>query len=137
MKKLLVMTDFDSNGSGYRNICAPLFTELAKLDEYDIKIVGLSNRGEEHNYPFSIIPASTLEEANAIMGNMIQLWQPDIVIVALDLPLQAQTHSKLAQFGKKYIAITPLENGPLCMSWAAPLYNMDAVFFISELGKQE
>lgn len=136
MRKILVLTDMDTIGSGYRSICAPLFTELAKMD-YEVKIVGLSNRGEEHPYPFSILPANNVEEGEAIMGNMIQLWQPDIVVVALDLPFQARIHSRLSQYGKKYIAITPLENGPLCMSWAAPLFNMDAVFFISELGKQE
>jgi len=43
MKKILVITDFDSSGSGYRNICAPLFTEICKSD-YDVKIIGLANR---------------------------------------------------------------------------------------------
>lgn len=136
MIKILALTDMDSVGSGYKSICAPLFTELAKMD-YEVKIVGLSNKGEEHPYPFSILPAQNVEEAEAMMGNMIQLWQPDVVVVAMDLPFQARVHSRLSQYGKKYIAITPLENGPLCVSWAAPLFNMDAVFFISELGKQE
>lgn len=135
-KKILALSDLDSMGSGYKSICAPLFTELSKMD-YEIKVVGLSNKGEEHPYPFSILPAGNVEEAEAMMGNMIQLWQPDVVVVAMDLPFQARVHSRLSQYGKKYIAITPLENGPLCMSWAAPLFNMDAVFFISELGKQE
>jgi len=136
MRKIIVITDIDSVGSGYKSICVPLFTELAKMD-YEIKVVGLSYRGEEHNYPFSVIPATNIQEANAIAGNLIQLWNPDVIVVAMDLPIQAQLHATLAQYKKKYIAITPLENGPLCMSWAAPLFNMDAVFFISELGKQE
>lgn len=149
MIKVLVLSDFDTVGSGYKSICAPLFTELSKMD-YDVKVVGLSNHGEEHPYPFSIIPAQNVEEAEAMMGNMIQLWQPQIIIVAMDLPFQARVHARLSQYlpeqklpdgtaipRKYYIAITPLENGPLCMSWAAPLYAMDGVFFISELGKQE
>jgi len=37
----------------------------------------------------------------------------------------------------QYIAITPLENGPLVVDWAIPLFNMQGVYFISELGKQE
>lgn len=137
MKKILVITDFDSNGSGYRNICAPLFDVLGKTGNYDIKIIGLANRGEEHYYPFSVIPAQSMEEVQAIGGNMIQLWQPDVMVVAMDLPLQAQIHHHFAPYGVKYIAITPLENGPLVIDWAAPLYNMQGVFFISELGKQE
>ena len=147
--KILVLTDMDSNFSGYRAICAPLFTKLSEMG-YEVKIVGLSNRGDEHPYPFSILPATNLEEANAIAGNVLQLWQPQIFICAMDLPVQAIIKEKLnphlqeikLQDGtiipaKKYIAITPLENGPLCLSWAAPLFNMNAVFFISELGKQE
>lgn len=147
MRKILVLTDFDSNGSGYRNISAYLFSELAKLD-YEIRIIGLMNRGEEHNYPFSIHPATNIEESIAIATNLLQLWTPDVLIVALDLPMQATMYEKLKPFlnrlptesiqtPRKYIAITPLENGPLCMDWAVPLFSMDGVFFISELGKQE
>lgn len=136
MKKILVVTDFDSTGSGYRNICGPLFTELAR--EYEIKIIGLANRGEEHSYPFSIIPAQSVEEVKAMAGNLIQLWFPDVMVVALDLALQDPLiqHFK-QQFKVKYIAITPLENGQLVLDWAAPLFSIDGVFFISELGKQE
>ena len=83
MKKILAFTDMDTIGSGYKSICAPLFTELSKMD-YEIKVVGLSNRGEEHSYPFSILPTGNIEEAEAMMGNMIQLWQPDILIVAME-----------------------------------------------------
>lgn len=119
---------------------------------YDIKVCGLMYRGNEHNYPFSILPATNnIEELLGMAQNLIYLWQPDIVLVALDLPLQAQISKGLARLlqrtpqeaqagltkPRKYIAITPLENGPLTMSWAAPLFNLDAVFFISELGKQE
>lgn len=149
-RKILAITDMDSVGSGYRSICVPLFSGLAELG-YDIRVAGLTYRGDEHRLPFSIVPAATLEEGMGIMSNLIHLWQPDILIVALDLPLQARISQEIApliprtppeiQAGltipRKYIAITPLENGPLTMSWAAPLFNMDAVFFISELGKRE
>lgn len=135
-KKIIVITDFDSVGSGYRSICVPLFIELSKLG-YEIKVAGLMYRGEEHDYPFSIIPAQTVQEAMAISTNLIRLWNPEIILVAMDIPVQINLYNQLAQFKKKYIAITPLENGPLTMSWAIPMFNMDAVFFISELGKQE
>lgn len=143
MRKILVITDMDSGGSGYRNICVPLFSKLHELD-YQIKIIGFSNRGEEHSYPFSVLPTNTLEEAIAMTGNLCVMWNPDVIIVAMDLPIQArmyqslQPHLKREEGGnRKYICITPMENGPLCLEWAAPLFNMDGVFFISELGKQE
>jgi glycosyltransferase involved in cell wall biosynthesis len=150
MKKIIVITDMSDEGSGYKTICAPLLTGLTKLG-YDIKVAGLFYRGSEHPYPFSIIPTPSVEEASVIVTNLVQSWFPDIILVALDLPLQAQYFDKLSialprldmernqglTIPRKYIAITPLENGPLTASWAAPLFNMDAVFFISELGKQE
>lgn len=135
-KKIFCITDFDSTNSGYRNICAPLFIELSKLG-YEIKVAGLMYRGDEHDYPFSVIPCGTMQEAVAIGNNLMAMWNPDVIVVAMDIPIQANVYSQFAPHKKKYIAITPLENGPLTLSWALPLMNMDKVFFISELGKQE
>ena len=104
---------------------------------HEIKIAGLSYEGQEHNYPFSIIPARDTNDAHAIVHNICALNPPDVIVVALDIPLQISFHEKFKQYGKPYIAITPLENGPLCMEWSAPMFTMDWVFFISELGKQE
>ena len=135
-KKIVVITDMDANGSGYKNLCIPLLEGLCGLG-YDIKVAGLGYQGEEHNYPFSIIPAGTIQDAYAVAHNLCHVWKPDVIIVAMDIPLQDFFYNQLRQFGVKYIAITPLENGPLTFSWAAILLNMDGIFFISELGKQE
>jgi glycosyltransferase involved in cell wall biosynthesis len=136
MKKLLVLTDMVQKGSGYRSISIPLFSRLSK--EYEIRIVGLGYNGEEHSYPFSILPCKDTNDAHAIIHNLNVLKDesPDVIIVALDIPLQTFFFDKFKQYKKPYIAITPLENPPLTMSWAAQLLQMSCVFFISELGKQ-
>lgn len=140
----------DDVGSGYKNICVPLLTGLANLG-YEIKVAGLTYTGKEHNHPFSVIPAQTIQEATMIANNLCYLWEADIILVAMDIPLQQfffdnlkpslkrqpQEIEKGKKENRKYIAITPLENPPLTLSWAAILLNMDAIFFISELGKQE
>lgn len=138
MSKILVVTDMDFGGSGYYYISAPLFTELAKMG-HEIRIVGLSYQGQEHTYPFSIIPCKDTNDAHAIVHNLCVMphTNPDVIIVALDIPLQISFFEKFAQYKKPYIAITPLENGPLTMSWTAPMFNFSWTFFISELGKQE
>lgn len=125
-------------GSGYYYIAVPLFTRIANMG-HEVTIAGLMYEGQEHNYPFSIIPAKDTNDAHAIVHNLCNIPQtvPDVIIVALDIPLQIQFHEKFKQYKKPYIAITPLENGPLTMSWSAPMFTMDFVFFISELGKQE
>ena len=151
MKKILVVTDMDSVGSGYKHICVPLFANLMKLEEYEVKVIGFMYQGEEHNHPFSVIPAVTIEEASMMATNLIQLWFPDVVIVAMDLPIQVRLKQEFAPFmnrfpvetekgvttPRKYIAITPLENGPLVIDWAIPLMDMDGVFFISQLATDE
>lgn len=126
----------NTEGSGYRNIAVSLFSLLAK--DYEIKVVGLGYAGQEHNYPFSILPCNDTNDAYAIVHNlnMIAETSPDIIIVAFDIPLQVFFREKFAQYKKPYIAITPLENPPLTPSWAAQMFSMDWVFFISELGKQ-
>src|SRR5512139_3175911 len=138
MARILVVTEMEFNGSGYYYISVPLFTELAKMG-HEIRFVGLSYRGQEHDYPFSIIPCNDTNDAHAIVHNLCILPQttPDVIIVALDIPLQISFFEKYSQYKKPYIAITPLENGPLTMSWVAPMFNFSWTFFISELGKRE
>ena len=138
MAKIVVISDFDEQGSGYKNICIPLLTGLAEKG-HEIKVAGMGYRGSEHNYPFSIIPAQSIQDAQAIAQNLFFVWKPDLYLVAMDIPLQEFFYNNLRHLPEpvKYMAITPLENGPLTMSWAAILLNMDAIFFISELGKQE
>ena len=142
-KKIVVITDMDSNGSGYRTLCVPILEGLAKMG-YRIKVSGFNYHGEEHDFPFSIIPAGSFHDAHAVANNLSYVWKDfpddsgvDVFIVAMDIPYQNFFFTKLQNLKRKYIAITPMENGPLVMSWAATLINMDAVFFISELGKVE
>ena len=136
MAKICVISDFDEQGSGYKNLCIPLLNGLADLG-HEIKVAGLGYKGKEHEGNFSLIPADTIQDAYAIAYNLHFVWQPDLYLVAMDIPLQEFFYQNLSKLGRKYVAITPLENSPLTMSWAAILLNMDFVFFISELGKQE
>lgn len=136
MTKIAVVTDMDTNGSGYFFLTTPILSGLAKLG-YDIKVAGLSYQGTEHGFPFSIIPSRELKDCWAIINNLHYVWNPDLILVAMDIPLQIQLYQQFAQYKHKYMAITPMENGPLTMSWAAPMFNFDFIFFISELGKRE
>lgn len=135
-KKIAVITDMSFMGSGYFYLFTNLATGLAKLG-HQITVAGLGYMGESHSYPFSIIPSPTLQDAISIVNNLNYLDKADLIMVALDIPLQRAIHNELKGLNKKYIAITPMENGPLMPSWALALSNMDWVYFISELGKQE
>jgi len=85
MAKLAVVSDFSLRGSGYLNIIAPLCTELANLG-HQISAVGLGYRGEEHKFPFSIIPCNSYNDAQAMTNNLKFQWGAELFIVALDIP---------------------------------------------------
>jgi glycosyltransferase involved in cell wall biosynthesis len=135
-KKVLYLTDYPAKGSGYASISKPICNGLVDAG-HEVKMIAISNKGEEHWEKFSIIPVASVQESTAAIHNICFLWKPDVVIVALDIPLQEQAYAQIEKLGVKYICITPMENGPLLQSWAVSLMKMDDVFFISALGKQE
>lgn len=135
-KKILYISDFDFKGSGYLNISIPICSNLSNL-EYDVKCIGLNYKGEEHRLNFSIIPCNSFQDACAMLNNLKFQWNPDIVIVAMDIPFQEKIAAICNKVEIKMIAITPLENSPLTLSWAYILQQINKVFFISQLGGDE
>jgi glycosyltransferase involved in cell wall biosynthesis len=136
-KRFLFLSDFNSQGSGYLSISAPLCEGLTSFGN-EVKAIGIRYTGDEHHFNFSIIPCKEdFREAKVMIENLSVLWPFDVLVVAADIPVQKMMLSILENRPFKYIAITPLEMGPLSMEWAAALFQADKVFFISELGKQE
>lgn len=134
-KKVVIISDFDFRGSGYLNIVVPMCKGISS--QYDIKAIGLGYRGEEHTFDFSIIPCSSMADARTMLSNLHYMWNPEICIVALDIPRQAQFLEICKSFAIKTISIVPLENPPLTLSWSYILQQSDKVFFISQLGADE
>ncbi len=136
MTNVVFISDFNLRGSGYLNISVPLCNGLAERGCV-IKAVGLGYSGEEHPYPFSIIPCQSFPDAHAMLNNLKFQWKPEVVIVALDIPYLEKFAILCKKLGLPMIAITPLENPPLTFSWAMLLQQIDKVFFISQLGTDE
>ncbi len=132
------LSDFDVVGSGYRNLSVPLCEGLANKG-YEIKVSGLGYRGEQHDYNFSIFPAGNIGEALGIIQNIYNLWGFDILVVALDIPLQLRILQMMRDSKRpfKYAGIMPVEAGPLTMSWAMGMMLIDKIFIISEFGTKE
>jgi glycosyltransferase involved in cell wall biosynthesis len=93
--------------------------------------------GEQHPYNFSIIPTRNIQEIDAMLTNFQELWKPDIVIVALDIPYQDILLNVTKKLNIPHIGITAIEAGPLCLTWALVLQKINKVFIISQLGTDE
>jgi glycosyltransferase involved in cell wall biosynthesis len=134
--RIVWISDMDLVGSGYLNITVPLCEGLTKRG-HDVKVLGLNYRGQEHNYPFSIIPASGLQETVAMFQNIYNMWQFHVLIIALDIYTQnpfIQVLQNRKPFG--HIGIMAVEAPPLCMTWAMILNQMEKPFIISEFGTE-
>lgn len=130
------VSDFDQKGSGYRSLSIPICDGLTKKG-HEVICVGLGYDGKEHPYEFSIIPARTMMDAIGIIRNLRTVWKFDVLIVALDIPIQETLMKNMPTKDFKYVGIMPIEAEPLCLSWAMVLLQMDKAFIISEFGTKE
>ena len=131
--RICYISDIDFTGSGYSHITINLCQGLSDLG-HDVKVVGVSYKNEQHPWDFSIIPVNGLDEIMAVTSNLVQLWHPHVLIAALDIPQQGTILDRVMQFQLPYVAITPLESGPLCMQWTMSLMRANKVFLISQYG---
>jgi glycosyltransferase involved in cell wall biosynthesis len=132
------LSDFDPVGSGYQGISTKICQGLAEMG-HEVKAIGLHYAGQEHNYDFSIIPIQGSQEAIVAIYNLRALWNFDVLVVALDIPLQNFILQQIQDFRStfKYVGIMPVEADPLCMSWAMVLLQMDLPLIISKFGTEE
>ena len=141
MSNVVILSDGGALGSGYKTLMLTLAQGLAEHG-HDVKVIGLGYSGEEHHFDFSLIPAGGMQEAVVTLYNLVYTWKVEVLIVALDIPIQTQLLFDILGKWKdglpfKYVGVFPLEAGPLNFTWATQLLNMDRQLVISEFGAQE
>jgi len=138
MAKIVFLSDMDIKGSGYKNISIPLCNGLFQKG-HEVKIIGLAYHEEEHYYPFSIIPCQRFIDASAMLRNLKRMWQPDLIVAALDIPWHEVVLKDLVKDSMytPYVGIFPVEGDPLCLDWAMILSQMNAQLVISQFGTDE
>lgn len=137
--KIIYCSDMSIVGSGYRNISIPICSGLHALG-HEIKYLGLDYHGEEHGFPFSVLPCKGFREMGVMIANLHQLWQPDIILASMDIPWHEQVFRFLDQLKVvpiPYVGIFPLEGDPLCFEWASVLLRMQGQLCISQFGTDE
>jgi glycosyltransferase involved in cell wall biosynthesis len=134
--RIVMISDMDATGSGYASITNALGSRLANMG-HEVKIIGLSYNGEEHHFKFSLFPCAGLNDAFAMLNNMKVLFEPDVVIGLADIPNQEPICQMVKKLELPYICITPMENGPLCATWAMILSQVDKCYVMSEFAVGE
>jgi glycosyltransferase involved in cell wall biosynthesis len=136
---IVVVSDFSAGGSGYQRIMTQLCTRLSLDYNMHILALGLDYRGEEHKYPFAIVPSNPLSNVPEMIKQLKSYNAPiEAIFVGLDIPLQRGLLEALEMPGPiPYIGLFPLEAPPLCQPWAIQLLRMDARLVMSQFAKDE
>jgi glycosyltransferase involved in cell wall biosynthesis len=136
---IIVVSDFSAGGSGYQRIMTNLCKRLAVDYDMSILALGLDYKGEEHRYPFAIVPASPLSNIPGMIKQLEDYKAPiEAIFVGLDIPLQRALLQAMGMPGSiPYIGLFPLEAAPLCQPWAIEMLRMDARLIMSEFGASE
>jgi len=136
---IIVVSDFSAGGSGYQRIMTNLCKRLAIDHDMHISALGLHYNGEEHNYPFAIVPAGPFANIPGMIKQLEDYKAPiEAVFVGLDIPLQRALLQAMEMPGPiPYIGLFPLEAPPLCQPWAIEMLRMDARLIMSEFGAAE
>jgi glycosyltransferase involved in cell wall biosynthesis len=137
---IVVVSDFSAGGSGYQRIMTNLCKRLAVDYDMHILALGLDYRGEEHNFPFAIVPASPLANIPGMIKQLVENYKAPVeaIFVGLDIPLQRALLQAMEMPGPiPYIGLLPLEAPPLCQPWAIEMLRMDARLIMSKFGAAE
>ena len=136
---IVVVSDFSAGGSGYQRIMTNLCKRLAIDYDMHILALGLDYKGEEHEYPFAIVPSAPLSNIPGMIKQLEDYKAPiEAIFVGLDIPLQRALLQAMNLPGPiPYIGLFPLEAPPLCQPWAIEMLRMDVRLIMSEFGAVE
>jgi glycosyltransferase involved in cell wall biosynthesis len=136
---IIVISDFSAGGSGYQRIMTNLCSRLALDYDMHILALGLDYKGEEHQYPFAIVPAAPLSNIPGMIKQLEDYKAPiEAIFVGLDIPIQRALLQALKMPSSiPYVGLFPLEAPPLCQPWAIEMLRMDARLIMSEFGATE
>jgi len=133
-KKVLWLSDFDLIGSGYLNLSTPLVAGLVEKG-VDVRVIGMGYKGQQHDFPFQILPCRSANEAFAMVQNFYNWKMADVLVMALDIPWLIQWQEKIAEMKDlEFWGIYPVEASPLTESWALGIASLTKRFCISKFG---
>ena len=137
---ILYLSDFDQTGSGYKSIGVNLVNDLVTRLDQEVLCLGLNYDGREHPWPYRILPVEQVGHVEQIISLMMKAdEQIETIVVAMDLMLQEPLIERIkgAFPTLSYVALFPMEAGPLCQPWGVRLMQADSRLIMSKFGLKE
>lgn len=142
-RKIVFASDFKLSGSGYHSIASGLATTLSKYA--DVTVLGCRYIGEQHEYPFHLIPTTNEWVPQHILA-MKKALDPDLFVLMFDVPrliaikdnvIKQMTSLNILDWKLRIAAAFPVEADPLWLDWAVQLAKFNALFTFTDLGMGE
>jgi len=141
MVKILTVSD-DGIASGYGRISYEVNSRLIKRG-YEILAASLTYDGllppmyEKERIPYHVAAMAGKPNWIDVVGNLVQVWQPDIIHVTQDFPYAQGVRSMPLDWSKYgFVITTPVDGTPIYPRWLDVAKQADAVLTISEFGVQ-
>ncbi len=135
--RIVYVSEFVFTGSGYTHISQNICEQLVNCG-HDVIALGIGYKGEEHHFPFGIVPISRMDYANQVEATLLNMKDSNLVdhvMVALDMPMHEKFVPKFDDsLGLPYSGIFPIEAPPVTKKWAACMASMENAFVISNFG---
>lgn len=130
--RVVLVSEFDSRGSGYTTLAAGVVKELERR-RHEVLFLAFDYAGGEHPFKAAVVPTDPRLIAQQVNAAKIA-FAPDVWVVCFDLTL----HDSLAWIQRQgaYVGIFPVESDPLChpSPWTTVIDTMDAALCESRFG---
>ena len=135
--RIAYVSEFVFTGSGYTHISQNVCEQLVNCG-HEVTALGIGYKGEEHHFPFGVVPISRMDYANQVEATLLNTKNSELidhVMIALDMPMHEKFVPKLDDsLELPYSGIFPIEAPPVTKKWAACMESMDNAFVISDFG---
>jgi glycosyltransferase involved in cell wall biosynthesis len=134
--KIVMMSDSPTVATGYGRVMKMLAQSFHDSG-HEITVVGWGYTGEEHSFPYKIIPCDTARDryGEDIIANFIRSEQPEILFTLGD-PWMTEYLPKLEERSAvTWINYFPLDGYPIPPNWHDWIKNADVPVLFSEFAK--
>jgi glycosyltransferase involved in cell wall biosynthesis len=126
MAKIVYMSDSPTISTGYGRVSRELTMALHNAG-HDVTVVGWGYQGEEHTYPFKILPCNTHTEnfGEDILAKFIRDEQPDFLFTLGDPWMTEYLPSLEERKTVCWISYFPIDGYPVPPNWHNWIKNID------------
>jgi len=137
--KILMVGDTVTANTGFANVIRPLALASVKAG-HEVKQIGWFYKGEKHDYPFDILPASNSQMdyyGSMVTEIVLNAWEPDITFVLGD-PWMVEWLPLLPSRKKtKVVHYFPVDGYPFPKGWAKLVEDVDHPVVYSKFAYDE